>query len=416
MNTLYKVIQILFVTLFTLNVTSGQSSDQGQSKEVTVKVNEQNGTKTTNLSIKSADGTIQDFEWEGEQIPTEIQQKLDDQQIDLNIQEEPVIMEKTITEKIITEKTNGTEKKIVKVIIKDDSGEQIMEWEGDDDMPEEMRKKIESLEELDGDSKATNKVIIRKGTGEEKVFEWEGEDMPEEIQNQFHENQLDEILQIDVNQNHTPKAFLGVALAQTVEKTIENEVENRTHKIEVADVVAGSGAEAAGLLKGDQIIAVNNQEVKDAREVITMLEPFNPGDIVPVTIIRDDAKMTLNVQLTERTSQPVHQEKEITIEKEIKEIPASEPEVKSSSSLQIRELKIHPNPSKELLNVSFKGLAAPLHISLQDLQGKLLLEQKIEDFDGHYQDEIDLAGLPKGALIITFEQNGKKYSEKVIRQ
>ena len=126
--------------------------------------------------------------------------------------------------------------------------------------------------------------------------------------------------------------------------------------------------------------------------------------------------MTLNVALTERTSQPVHEKKEITIKREIKDIPASDPDVKSITSLQIRELKIHPNPSKEILNVSFKGLAAPLQISLQDLQGKLLLEQKIENFNGTYQDEINLSGLPKGALIITFEQNGKKHSEKIIRQ
>jgi hypothetical protein len=57
-----------------------------------------------------------------------------------------------------------------------------------------------------------------------------------------------------------------------------------------------------------------------------------------------------------------------------------------------------------------------LHISLTDLEGKLLLEQKIDNFNGHYQDELNLTGLPKGALIITFEQNGKKHSEKVIRQ
>jgi hypothetical protein len=416
MKSLDKIVQVLVVILFTLGFTYGQNPTQDQNKEVTLKIKEKNGTKTTTLSIKSDDGTVQDFEWEGEHIPSEIQQKLDDQKIDLNIQEEPVIVEKTITEKIITEKTNGTERKIVKVIIKDDNGEQIMEWEGDEDMPEEMQEKIESLEALHGEPGTTNKIVIRSGNGEEKVFEWQGEDMPEEILNQLHENELDEILEIDVTKNNTPKAFLGVALAQSIEKTIENEIENTISKIEVADVVAGSGSEAAGLLKGDQIIAVNSEEVVDAEDVISKLEPFSPGDIVPVKIVRNDLEMTLNITLTERTSQPIHTKKEITIKKEIKEIPDTKPEVKSSSSLQIRELKIHPNPSKEILNVSFKGLAAPLHISLTDLEGKLLLEQKIDNFNGHYQDELNLTGLPKGALIITFEQKDKKHSEKVIRQ
>ncbi|MBK8503945.1 MAG: PDZ domain-containing protein [Saprospiraceae bacterium] len=416
MNIHYRIVQILLVTIFTLGLTYAQRSDQDHNKEVTVTVNEKNGTKTTTLSIKSGDGTVQDFEWQGDQMPSEIQQKLDDQKIDLNIQEESTIVEKTITEKIITEKKNGTEKKIMKVIIKDDNGEKIIEWEGDEEMPEEMRQKIEALEALGGEPGNTNKIVIRKGNGEEKVFEWEGEDMPEEIQNQLKENELDEILQIDVSKSQESKAFLGVALAQTVEKLIENEVESSSTKIEITEVIGGSGAESAGLLKGDQITAVNNLDVHEANEVVNNLDQFKPGDIVPITILRDRQEMTLNVKLTERTSQPVHQKKEIIIEKEVKEIPAVDPEVKSINSLQIRELKIHPNPSKEILNVSFKGVAAPLIISLQDLQGKLLLEQKIENFNGHYQDELNLSGFPKGALIITFEQNGKKHSEKIIRQ
>ena len=213
MNGLHKITRILFVVTASFSLVFGQSSDQAPNKEVTMTVHEKNGTKTTTLSIKSNDGTIRDLEWEGDQIPSEIQQELDDQKIDLSIENEPVIVEKTITEKIVKEKVNGTERKMVKVIIRDDSGEQITEWEGDDQMPEDIRKKIESLEEQIGES-GSNKIVIRNGTGEEKVFEWEGEDMPAEIQNQLHEIQLDEILQIDVAKNQPEKAFLGVALAQ----------------------------------------------------------------------------------------------------------------------------------------------------------------------------------------------------------
>jgi membrane-associated protease RseP (regulator of RpoE activity) len=207
---------------------------------------------------------------------------------------------------------------------------------------------------------------------------------------------------------------LGIAMAMTIEKSVENEVETTSQRIEIAEVMEGSGAEKAGLAAGDEIIAINNIKVDAPGEIVEIIGKFTAGEAVPVTVKRNDQEITVNVILSEANPSEMNKKQTIVIEKEIK-TGESMKSFPGNEELQLEELKIHPNPANDVINISLKGEKGPLSISITDMEGKNILRKEIDDFDGTYQDEIDLHDFPKGTVILQVEQHGKKHTEKVVR-
>jgi S1-C subfamily serine protease len=68
-------------------------------------------------------------------------------------------------------------------------------------------------------------------------------------------------------------------------------------ELKVAGFATGSGAEAAGVKKGDIILAVDDQKVKDIDDLKVLLAAKHVGDRVRVEVRRDDATLELKVEL-----------------------------------------------------------------------------------------------------------------------
>lgn len=74
-----------------------------------------------------------------------------------------------------------------------------------------------------------------------------------------------------------------------------------TSGIAVISVVEGSGADNAGLQKGDVIIKLNDDEVTNMAYLKYLLYKYNIGDTIEITYIRDNKTKTTEVTLTENT-------------------------------------------------------------------------------------------------------------------
>jgi S1-C subfamily serine protease len=72
-----------------------------------------------------------------------------------------------------------------------------------------------------------------------------------------------------------------------------------TGRVRVGLVVAESGADDAGILPGDQILAVDGQQPGGRDEVIQLLKRMFPGESVRLTIARDGDQMELDAQIRE---------------------------------------------------------------------------------------------------------------------
>ena len=64
------------------------------------------------------------------------------------------------------------------------------------------------------------------------------------------------------------------------------------------NVVAGGAAAAAGIVEGDVVVKVGDRTIGGADELVVAVRAHNPGDVVPVMLVRDSRTLTVSVTLT----------------------------------------------------------------------------------------------------------------------
>jgi len=70
--------------------------------------------------------------------------------------------------------------------------------------------------------------------------------------------------------------------------------------VKVADVIAGSPAERAGLQPGDLIISIDGEAIADVRAYSGVLAKHAPGDVIHIRVSRDDEELELEATLVAR--------------------------------------------------------------------------------------------------------------------
>lgn len=96
------------------------------------------------------------------------------------------------------------------------------------------------------------------------------------------------------------RGFLGVKIRNLDDEAREAfGLSNRAGAL-VSDVDADGPADKGGLRKGDVIVAVKGQAVKETRQVIDLVSNLVPGSKIDVEVMRDGKSRTLTVTLGER--------------------------------------------------------------------------------------------------------------------
>ncbi len=96
------------------------------------------------------------------------------------------------------------------------------------------------------------------------------------------------------------RGVLGVE-GRELNSTFSKEIGiNETQGFYVGNVTKKSGAEKAGIEKGDIIVAIDNKDVKSFSDLTLHLSTKRPNDFVEVTILRDGKTKNISVQLTKK--------------------------------------------------------------------------------------------------------------------
>jgi len=91
------------------------------------------------------------------------------------------------------------------------------------------------------------------------------------------------------------RAVLGITM-QPVDKKIASEMKlSSVSGVYVYEVLKGGAADKAGLRKGDVIIAIDGQQVKDGASVQAKVNGYHPGDRAAITYVRDGREDTVEV-------------------------------------------------------------------------------------------------------------------------
>jgi uncharacterized protein YndB with AHSA1/START domain/uncharacterized damage-inducible protein DinB len=98
------------------------------------------------------------------------------------------------------------------------------------------------------------------------------------------------------------RPFLGILLALLDAERAEKEGIAVTQGIYINGTVAGSAAEAAGIGKGDVIVAIDGGETPGFQELTDVLRSHQVGDVVHVELVRGQQRETVKVTLGQRNA------------------------------------------------------------------------------------------------------------------
>lgn len=102
-----------------------------------------------------------------------------------------------------------------------------------------------------------------------------------------------------VKEGHVTRGYLGVMIQDMNPALAEEFKLKDSHGVLVGDVTPKSPAEKAGLKSGDLILEFNHKKVADSRHLKLEVARTQPGESVPVKILRDGETKTLEVTVKE---------------------------------------------------------------------------------------------------------------------
>ena len=105
-----------------------------------------------------------------------------------------------------------------------------------------------------------------------------------------------------IEYGNVQKGLLGVTGFGLNSKSADELNLNLTEGFYINDVQTEMGAAKAGIVKGDVIISLDNIKIEKFSDLSGYLSTKRPGDIISVGLIRDTAKLNLNVVLEKNTN------------------------------------------------------------------------------------------------------------------
>lgn len=201
------------------------------------------------------------------------------------------------------------------------------------------------------------------------------------------------------------KVFIGVFTSTNSHRSSDG--------LTVNGVIEDTPAEEAGLQQGDIIIAMDGVNVNNHKELLNQRGTHSQGDQFTLTYKRNGQYYTVGAEFKSCKEEPSDETPAEIVVDTRDETPQAFAEMDTELDI---ELRAFPNPSNRLINVRFEGDAVPTTVSITDINGKEVYRDYNRNFDGIYNERIDLRelGAAQGTVIITVTQNGKATSEKLL--
>ncbi|NWN82843.1 MAG: Do family serine endopeptidase [Halomonas sp.] len=110
------------------------------------------------------------------------------------------------------------------------------------------------------------------------------------------------ILEELVTQGRVIRGWLGVEAQELNPELAASFGLQALRGVIIAGVVPGGPADQAGLRPGDVLLSIDGRQILDARETMSDIAAVEPGDSLPLTVVRGGKELELVVEVGERPS------------------------------------------------------------------------------------------------------------------
>ena len=100
--------------------------------------------------------------------------------------------------------------------------------------------------------------------------------------------------------------------------------------------------------------------------------------------------------------------------KEVEENEFSSIDGIDAKSLKMDEFNYYPNPNEGNFTLQFKADKRPTEIKITSLEGKEIYAETLSNFEGTYQNEIDLSSQKRGIYLLQIIQGNKATNKKIV--
>ena len=187
-----------------------------------------------------------------------------------------------------------------------------------------------------------------------------------------------------IKDGHVNRGFFGVEIQNLTPGLAQAFKVNNMQGALIAAVTPNGPAAAAGLQNGDVIVGFNGQSVQDASQLKLRVAEAGPGTTVPVVVMRNGEKKTVNVTLRDESNKEV--------------ASANQPNNENGA------------PKDALQGVSVSNLNPDVRSQLNipgDVQGALITQ--VNPLSASYE-----AGLRSGDVILDINQHAVKDAQDAV--
>ncbi len=115
-------------------------------------------------------------------------------------------------------------------------------------------------------------------------------------------NKAKEIMGDLVSHGHARRGWLGVSVRDINEQMAKAYKVEGTNGAMINDVFKGDPADKAGIKRGDVVIELNGEKVKDASAFVQKVRTLAPNSTAKLVVVRKGKKLNFDVQLGERAN------------------------------------------------------------------------------------------------------------------
>jgi hypothetical protein len=164
---------------------------------------------------------------------------------------------------------------------------------------------------------------------------------------------------------------------------------------------------------GDIILALDGQPVNSTGALLRERDKHQPGDAFTLTILRDGASRLINARFKACDTPAKEKAPEEALTEKITEERQEGP-VDVQSVLAPESLQAFPNPTTGPVNVRFEAEAVPTTVRILDISGKTVYSKTLNQFNGYFNEQINLFGNRPGTYIISVQQGEKVSTKKIV--